>query len=132
MLIRISAFIYRWKLFPVYTILLILLSVLPINGPGSQINHIFIVHLRLDYIIHALVYIPLTILAWSDRRIDFYALSLKTAAWIIGLLVFAAVTEWIQFFLPYRAFNINDLIANSLGIIVGLIIVMITGAAINK
>ncbi len=42
--------------------------------------------------------------------------------WIAALLLFAAATEWIQYYLPYRAFNINDLISNCLGIILGLIL----------
>jgi len=34
-------------------------------------------------------------------------------------LVFATIAEFIHFFLPYRSFNINDLIGNVAGIILG-------------
>jgi len=34
-------------------------------------------------------------------------------------LVFAAGAEFIHYFLPYRSFNINDLIGNVSGIILG-------------
>ncbi|MBM3435612.1 MAG: VanZ family protein [Bacteroidetes bacterium] len=120
-------YIVRWKLFPVYSLVLILLSVLPINSTGSQINHIFVVSVRLDYILHAMVYIPLTLFAWIDRRIVIAEVPFKAVVWIIVLLVFAVITEWIQYFLPYRAFNINDLIANCIGIIAGLFLVFVVG-----
>jgi VanZ family protein len=119
MLQPFTLLIHRWKLFPAYSLILILLAVLPINGPGSQINHIFIVSVRLDYLLHGLVYIPLAVLAVIDRKLMFGKSSLRTFGWFMVLIIFAAVTEWIQYYLPYRAFNINDLMANILGIIIG-------------
>jgi VanZ family protein len=119
MLHRFTNLILRWKLFPAYSLILILLAVLPINGPGSQINHIFIIHIRLDYLLHGLVYIPLAVFAVIDRKLMISKLPLRTLGWFVALIIFAAVTEWIQYYLPYRAYNINDLLSNILGIIIG-------------
>jgi len=86
---KVINYIVRWKLFPAYSLILILLAVLPINSAGSQINNIFIVNVRFDYILHALVYIPLTFLAWIDRHIVISEVPFKAVVWIIVLLVFA-------------------------------------------
>jgi glycopeptide antibiotics resistance protein len=42
---------------------------------------------------------------------------------ILGCL-FAAFAEYIQYLLPYRAFNINDLLGNVFGILTGLILLI--------
>jgi VanZ family protein len=103
-------------------VFLVLLSVLPINSSGSSINHIFVVSIRLDYLLHCLVYIPLVFFAWMDKEMNIFRVPFKTVGWVIVLLAFGIVTEWIQFFLPYRAFNINDLIANALGVMIGFVL----------
>jgi VanZ family protein len=125
MLVWIQNRVVRWKLFYCYLIVLILLSVLPINSTGSSINHVFVVSIRLDYLLHCLVYIPLVFFAWIDKELNILKLPVKTVGWIIVIFAFAMVTEWIQFFLPYRAFNINDLVANALGVLIGFLIITI-------
>lgn len=125
MLVWIQNRVVRWKLFYYYLIVLILLSVLPINSTGSSINHVFVVSIRLDYLLHCLVYIPLVFFAWIDKEMNILRLPFKTVGWGIIIFAFAIVTEWIQFFLPYRAFNINDLIANTLGVLIGFLIITI-------
>jgi VanZ family protein len=120
---RIKMLVVRWKVFLIYLAVLVLLSVLPINSAsGSSINHIFIVSIRLDYLLHCIIYIPLVAFLWMEKESEFYVKPWKTILWITALLMFAVATEWIQYFLPYRAFNINDLISNCLGIILGLIL----------
>lgn len=118
----IKSIVVRWKIFFIYLAVVVLLSVLPINSAGSSINHIFIVSLRLDYLLHCVVYIPLVTFLWIQKESEFFTNTGKTILWVVALLVFAAATEWIQYFLPYRAFNVNDLISNCLGIILGLIL----------
>jgi len=132
MLARFQSLVVRWKLFYLYTVFLILLSVLPINSiSGSSINHIFVVSIRLDYFLHGLIYVPLVFVTWTDRDIDTFTMPFKALVWIMILLLFAAVTEWIQYFLPYRAFNINDLMANITGVLIGLILIVFV-EKINK
>jgi VanZ family protein len=111
----------RWKLFYFYLAFLVLLSVLPINSSGSSINHVFVVSIRLDYLLHCLVYIPLVLFLWLEKKSEFLIRSRITIIWVTVLVIFAAATEWIQYYLPYRAFNVNDLISNCLGIILGFI-----------
>jgi len=132
MLVRFQSLVVRWKLFYLYTVFLVLLSVLPINSiSGSSINHIFVVSIRLDYFLHGLIYVPLVFVTWTDRDIDTFTMPFKALVWIMILLLFAAVTEWIQYFLPYRAFNINDLMANITGVLIGLILIVFV-EKINK
>lgn len=114
--------VVRWKIFLIYLAVLVLLSSLPINSTGSTINHIFIVSIRLDYLLHCIIYIPLVTILWIEKEYEFLVKPWKTILWIAAMLIFAAATEGIQYFLPYRAFNINDLISNCLGIILGLIL----------
>ena len=40
---------------------------------------------------------------------------------LLGLL-FATANEAVQYLLPYRAFNINDLLANGLGVMLGSVV----------
>ena len=54
-------------------------------------------------------------------NVSFYKNTLKATLLIIIGLLFAFGLEFIQYYLPYRAFNINDLIANGIGIAIGTI-----------
>mgnify|MGYP001822075359 FL=1 len=99
-----------------YLLLLVLLSVLPINS-GVTLNNTYVVELRLDYMIHALVLLPLPVLLTLS-------LGGKPGCWIWVIsfsLLIVVFTEGIQMVLPYRTFNINDLLANGAGALVGLI-----------
>jgi VanZ family protein len=130
MLSFLQQIVLRWKLFYLYTVFLILMSVLPINS-GSSINHIFLVSIRLDYLLHCLVYIPLVAFTWIDKEI-ISTWTVKAFGWIMALLLFAAVTEWVQYFLPYRAFNINDLLANALGVTLGILVLTLVRLKLKK
>jgi VanZ family protein len=71
------------------------------------------------------VYIPLVVFIWLDKGLSPFRNPYKTLGWVIVLLFFAIVTEWVQYILPYRAFNINDLIANCLGVLLGVFFMML-------
>ena len=110
-------------LFLFYCLALLLLAILPINGVSSPLNHTFIVKVRLDYLFHSLVFIPWMLLisfAFTNgnrnKRFSYILLLLS-----YGLLT-AIITEGIQYFLPYRSFNINDLLANLIGVTIGIIL----------
>lgn len=102
---------YR-KIFIFYTACIILLTLLPVNGLHAVLNNTYVIELRLDYLLHALLYIPFIFLFNKAFQRSF------TLAIITGLL-FATLSEGAQYFLPYRAFNINDLLANNIGIFAG-------------
>jgi VanZ family protein len=109
----------RW--FWPYIIILLFLSVLPINGSNAAINHIFVLKIRMDYLLHCITFIP-----WAF--VAFYKLNDKSwSAWqiiIIGL-IFSAFCEGLQYFIPYRSFNINDMASNFLGVLVGSILLIL-------
>jgi glycopeptide antibiotics resistance protein len=44
----------------------------------------------------------------------------KAGLWLLLGLLFSTGTEMLQYLLPYRRFNINALISNSLGILLGI------------
>ncbi len=104
-------------LFWFYISVVFLLSVLPINGKNSDINHIFVLRIRMDYLLHSLTLVPWLYLASQKFNKPIQPIGIIM---ITGLL-FAALCEGIQYFLPYRAFNINDLAANFLGVILGAV-----------
>lgn len=99
--------------FYLYCLIITLLVILPINS-SKELNNITILHFRADYLFHALLFIP-----WA-----FFNRSLEKRLWfwlLLGL-VFASVSEFLQFFLPYRSYNINDLLANTIGLILGFLL----------
>jgi glycopeptide antibiotics resistance protein len=106
--------VFSRRNFWIYLIAILLLITLPINTPGSKfyLNNITVVKIRGDYFFHALTFIP-----WA-----FFMVAMKQRPWtwlVLGLL-FSTGTELLQYLLPYRRFNINDLISNSLGIFLGI------------
>ena len=99
------------KLFWFYFLTIVLLVTLPINSAG-ELNKITILRLRGDYFLHALLFVP-----WAF----FYpAMRSNKLLWLLYGLLFAAGSEGVQYLLPYRAFNINDLVANVIGVAVGV------------
>ena len=107
--------------FRVYTIVIILLCVLPINSSDSSLNNTYLISIRLDYLAHFILFIPWMFLLKKYSNVSFYKNTLKATLLIIIGLLFAFGLEFIQYYLPYRAFNINDLIANGIGIAIGTI-----------
>lgn len=81
----------------VYLLILVLGSVLPLNS-GVVLNNTYVVEVRSDYLIHALVLLPLPLLL---------SLSIETRSglWarvmLLGLLI-VIFCEGIQILLPYR------------------------------
>ena len=98
------------KLFWLYSLVIVLLVTLPINSAG-ELNNITILHFRGDYFLHALLFVP-----WA---IFYPAMRSGLLIWLLLGLIFAAACESVQYLLPYRAFNVNDLAANILGIASG-------------
>jgi VanZ family protein len=109
---------YKILLFS-YSILLVLLAILPINGEGSAINHTFVVSVRLDYLIHFAVFIPWVFLAQMTYSLSFKNYPKKTLTWLFYGILFATANEAIQYFIPWRAYNINDLVSNFIGVLLG-------------
>ena len=113
----------QWKMvFIIYSSILFLLAVLPINSSGSVLNNTYIISVRLDYLIHFIIYFFWMFLLKQLTHLSLVDSLSRVLIYLLLGLAFAAWTESIQYFLPYRAFNINDLIANGLGVTAGLIL----------
>ena len=103
-------------IFLTYLLFLVLAAVLPINSGSSSLNNTFIIHIRLDYLLHAILFIP-----WAFL----YLLTFRPVKWNGKLMMVAAgllmafATEGVQYFLTYRSYNINDLLSNFLGVVLG-------------
>ena len=110
-------------LFGGYLFFLILIAVLPLNGSSSTpLNHVFVVRIRLDYLLHASLFIP-----WVFIYVATFRPAGLTEIFIMagaGLLM-AFATEGVQYFLTYRSYNINDLLSNFLGVILGFALLLI-------
>jgi len=98
---------------------LFLLTAAPIGGLNTTLTHTTVIHLRLDYLLHALMFMPLAPL-W---RLGFPRHSL----WLIILagLALAVGLESVQYLLPYRAWNVNDAIGNGVGVLFSPLILAI-------
>lgn len=97
-------------LFWIYCICVLSLALLPLNSVG-ELNNITVLKFRGDYFFHSLMLIPWMI----------FLIGIKSRWWIWLLfgLLFAFLIEIIQYFLPYRAYNVNDLVANIAGVGIG-------------
>lgn len=100
----------------IYLVLLFALMWLPLNGVGIPMDN-FVLGIRIDHLIHASVYLPCVLMLMPLCRFH------QRRTWMIGLLI-ALTTETVQWLLPYRGFDINDLIANLLGATLGLLLVI--------
>jgi len=78
---------------------------------ASEFNNIIILQLRGDYFFHILMFLP-----WVFFSGVF---NMKKIYWVLIGLLFAAGSEAWQYLLPYRAYNVNDLLANMLGVLLG-------------
>ncbi len=98
----------RRKLRPWYFALLAILMLAPLNGLGVPLDN-YILGLRLDHLLHASVYIPIALFL-----VD---LAPRRRWWLMWLLscAIALATEGGQWLLPYRGFDINDMVANLIG-----------------
>jgi VanZ family protein len=114
------------RLFWIYTVSIPLLAILPINGSNSRLNNTYIVSIRLDYILHVGIFILWLILykLAYNSRIAAYSKN-EILRLIVLIVLFAILSEVVQSLIPYRSFNINDLIANLVGAFIGILLLFI-------
>lgn len=107
---------YAKTLTYVYVVALFAVSMLPINGKDSVINNTYVLsEIRLDYFMHSILLIP-----WMLLRLFYAKTSPKELIqWFLIGIVLAILAEGVQYFLPYRTYNVIDLVANLLGVFLG-------------
>jgi VanZ family protein len=101
-----------------YSLPVVAISVLPISYEADQsLNEINIVFFRLDYLLHTAIFLiwglvaGLCIIKVSENK--------QKSIIVFGLIgiLLAVLTELIQKFLPYRGYNVYDMIGNVLGVL---------------
>lgn len=101
-------------LFILYISVVLLLNILPF-GFATQINDTVWGEFRLDYLTHALIFLPWIFFHFWFRRI-------KKRWWFLVGFVLALVIEGIQYYLPYRSFNMYDVLFNVVGLIMSYLL----------
>ncbi len=108
----------RRRLAPWYFVLLAILMWAPLNGLGVPLNN-FVFGIRMDHLLHASVYLCCS---WFVVELPF--LRKGWQVWPTACLV-AAITEAGQYLLPYRGFDINDFVANIVGVSLGWLLLIL-------
>lgn len=109
----------RRRLRPWYFGLLAILMWAPLNGLGVPLDN-YIFGLRADHLLHASVFLPCALLLWDVFR-PCKVKGHKWAVWAASVAV-GLVSESVQYLLPWRGFDINDLVANTFGITLGWLV----------
>ena len=107
-----------------YTGVILFLVALPINGEDQflgGLNDNYVLQIRFDYISHVLMFLPWVLMGaygWQLHCMNTFRIGILC----LLALLFAVFCEYLQWLLPYRTFNINDLMSNSLGVILGFLL----------
>lgn len=105
----------RWQS-PLYFFLLAVLMWAPLNGLGVPLNN-FVFGIRLDHLLHASVYLFCAFYLMDCKRLKPWLI------WLISIAI-GITTESVQYLLPYRGFDINDMAANFLGATLGWLAIL--------
>lgn len=103
----------------IYMLIITIISIVPVNNAKFPLNDNYVLEVRLDYLAHFIIFIPLMYLIRLSSEVNFKKDFKQILLWVFAALLFSWVTEGIQFFIPYRAFNVNDLLANTIGVLLG-------------
>lgn len=124
---------YKKTMFWVIISAIILQSVAPINNANSKLNNTFLFSIRMDYFLHVLMFLSLSVLyklAYFQK--GNFSLLMEYGYFAI-LLSMAVILEVLQLVVPYRSFNINDMVANVMGVIISIpVVLLIRGSHQNN
>jgi VanZ family protein len=131
MSISILSLVRRWSgwLLLCWLIFVLLLTVVPTPKSINSLD-VGTIEIRLDYLYHIIMYLAGTFLAilWSVGLLKppYTSLFWRRTALAAALMILLAVgQEFLQKLIPYRAFNINDIISNISGVILGEVLTII-------
>ena len=116
----------------IYPFLVFLLAVLPINNKDDLINQIYILNIRLDHIIHFLIFFNWMILIslFSIKKTP-GSIKFQIVRWFFWGLLLALSSEGIQYFLNYRSFTFIDLLSNISGLLMGWLFFFVFSTIFN-
>ena len=106
-------------LFWIFPILILLLAVLPINGPGSYINRNYVGEIRMDHMVHAIIFACWIMMFGLGFQSVEKKVSWSAIPYMLLFFGVACFTEFIQLIIPGRRFSRIDLLANFAGVIIG-------------
>lgn len=104
-------YIFSWGTVCIYSLFIIFISVIPVKCPELGVSFF-------DKIVHFLIYfflVALTVNTLLLRKNKYIYIVSFSYAFFLGIIV-----ECTQFFIPYRSFELNDIIYNCLGSFAGL------------
>lgn len=106
-------------LFSLYFAIILAFSLAMISSK-IPLHKRWLLFVRLDYLSHVLLFIPWMLLVfWVwHKKVGMICFFLASVAGII----LAIISECSQYFVPYRSFDVSDLITNCLGIVIGGVI----------
>jgi VanZ family protein len=109
-------------------------SMMNIGGNLNAIKvDLLIFKLRLDQLLHFLVYFLICMYFMAGQRNGF-VLFKKHPQWkyTVATLTLATVSEVVQLWVPSRAFNVLDWVANVSGILVGILVIKIADSRLKS
>jgi glycopeptide antibiotics resistance protein len=111
---------YGKLIFWLFTAAIIGQAIAPINGVNSKLNNTFVLVFRLDYLVHVAMFACLAVLF----RLAYFptpGFGLSKAVLFFGIMFLTAFfSEAIQWLVSYRVFNVNDLVANFIGVLLSI------------
>lgn len=110
---------HKHKYLFVYLFIIFIGIVLPLNNKESSINHTYIFTLRLDYLIHILIFTP-----WFFFYKTVY-FKISKFMWLLWGIIFAIIFELIQNLIPYRTYNYLDMLFNIVGILLSFVLIQL-------
>jgi VanZ family protein len=84
-------------------------------------------HIRFDHLLHLSVYFLICMYFYAGQRNRLHLFQQHSMVKFLILIVFlATITEIVQFWIPYRAFNPMDWVSNVSGVILGVVVMVLT------
>ena len=104
----------------------LLVAFLPIAGNLSKTRINVLFEISLDHLLHFTAYLLICLYYLAGMKLGYRLFSTKPLfKFIIAVLLLAAVTEVVQLWVPARAFNPFDLVANVAGLAAGVGVIWI-------
>ncbi|MGI6718256.1 MAG: VanZ family protein [Bacteroidales bacterium] len=110
-------------LFIFYIIFVTILLTMPVDNL-VKFSRKWPFHVRIDYVIHFCLFFPWAFFLFGFKRIKWWL-------WLIIGVLAGICYEVIQYCLRYRSFSVKDIVADSLGLISGFLLVFIINIIIK-